>query len=575
MYISFYITDTNNALIFQFLINSNAPSFRQILTKLQSIYPELGVSLNRGSEKNESFENGGKFLHGNLGTDLEIFGYYSKINRFYYWCLKSRSKDNTDLDPYVLLEQIDVKLMDYYDKDGLSVKKISNNYDQISLIFYWMINGGEPNVGKTSTNFIKENVPMKVDLSKVFTSTAQNIQKAIQSSQAQKPIFQDFSFQENKANAPWRSQNVKHNNNEIYIDLVESVHVVYQTKIRRSNELTRSKQSIKKIVNGYLKGTAYVQSFLNGNPLVELQLELSGNDIGHPSFHECVDIDEYLKNIDNSSISSLKFIPPDGKFTLMDYTITLDPTKEKEKSYGSFSNRIGMVDIFFEDGLGSNGDEFEVSINIGKYNQVTEIKNLKVELHFSATATNNGDFTEVKPSNYDIEPNGIDGNKKSNIQKFDNNNDDFNDHGDDNNNTDDDNDDDDDDDNNNNNNDDDDDDDDAEYKIKMLRSTHGRFENSISPNKSIWIFDETTPSGISPTLNGCVEYSSKTPITKMYLSRISLHYEHIGQLASGIRVKTLNIVSGLKAFNDEKLFKGVKYATKTDDYSLRIKPVLQ
>ena len=179
MYISFYITDSRNGLIFQYLPSNDAPSFKNLWTRIQSTCPQLGHTRIDGVEDEFIYQrisesNIQTYTHSLVGQDLEVFKYYSHTNNLYYWCLVSRSSDITQpshgfiMEPHILMEEIDEMLLDYFNKDKITVKKIVNNYDQITLIFNCCVNGGEPMTGGMYMNRVKSIIPMKSDFSKVI-----------------------------------------------------------------------------------------------------------------------------------------------------------------------------------------------------------------------------------------------------------------------------------------------------------------------------------------------------------------------------------------------------------------------
>lgn len=174
-----------------------------------------------------------------VGRDLEVYKYFSVINKLNYWCLASTSKSKGPLDCFTFLETIDRILLEYFDKDKLSIKKIVNNYDRISLIFNCCVEAGEPNVSDMLyVNKIKEAVPERSDLSKFISSTAHNLQQAVQLPQQRQQQLQQnqisrgsSSLIENEEIVPWRTSRAsKHENNELYVDLLETFHVVFEKK---------------------------------------------------------------------------------------------------------------------------------------------------------------------------------------------------------------------------------------------------------------------------------------------------------------------------------------------------------
>lgn len=510
MFISFYITDSKYSLVFQYLLSSNSPPYEHLKTKVQDVCPEL-------MSDTSTLENGARTDDGNsnlnsvyrsIGKNLELYKFYSVTNKLYYFCLTSGSSSVSKCSPFAFMEEMDRLLLEYFDKDQLTASKITNNYDRITMIFYVCIDGGEPAAGRLYSNKIKQIIPVRSDLSKIINSTAHSLQVVVQrqgQQQGQKfgntqtRLDTDSFWRENET-VPWRSTGLKYTNNEIYVDMTESIHVIYQKSRKKSSSASRYDSSKITMVCGTINGCATVRCYLSNNPSVELQLDLAGRDLGIPSFHDCIEPDKNGGLVN----CNLNFIPPDGKFTLMQYCIDLDQHQLNQSR--TYNNPIGLVTVGFSDQLGTKKDEFELTINVANSREVENIQDLRV-------------FLELQPS-------ADDQSVQQQQETFE----------------------------------------DSEIKIKVLRNTHGRFENSVASGQGSWIFDKETPTGTLPVLRGCVENSSGLQCVAK-VQRVSLSYSHTGQLASGIKVKAININS--QGLTGTRPFKGVKYMTTTGDYQIR------
>ena len=110
---------------------------------------------------------------------------------------------------------------------------------------------------------------------------------------------------------PWRQKNVSYSKNQIFLDIIESV-----------SQLTDSKGTLLKFE---IQGSIQCNSQLSGVPKVIMFFEdaktsseiTSILDPGQTQvqFHQCVSLE------DQTSLESLSFIPPDGQFELIKYTI--------------------------------------------------------------------------------------------------------------------------------------------------------------------------------------------------------------------------------------------------------------
>ncbi len=119
----------------------------------------------------------------------------------------------------------------------------------------------------------------------------------------------------NSSNIPVTMKSAKGGKNEIYVDIIERLTVLFN--------------SSGYVVNSAIDGSIMMKSFLSGNP--ELRLALNedlvigkgGAAYGSVvlddcNFHECVHLDEF------ESSRTLHFLPPDGEFAVLNYRVTAD-----------------------------------------------------------------------------------------------------------------------------------------------------------------------------------------------------------------------------------------------------------
>jgi AP-3 complex subunit mu len=116
---------------------------------------------------------------------------------------------------------------------------------------------------------------------------------------------------------PWRRQGVKHAQNEIFVDICENVDLIY------------SSTSSPKLRHALVRGSIHVNCCLSGNPDITMSLK-SVQKLDDTALHHCVRRDTFQES------GQLSFVPPDGRFTLMDYVIrnkaTFAPPVEIESS---------------------------------------------------------------------------------------------------------------------------------------------------------------------------------------------------------------------------------------------------
>lgn len=106
---------------------------------------------------------------------------------------------------------------------------------------------------------------------------------------------------------PWRSANVRHTSNEMYVDIVETLSVT----------LSPSGRPLSAIANGTIAFTAKV----SGIPDLLLHLGCPGgisNAVSLPVFHPCVRLNRWKERP-----GELSFVPPDGRFVLAGYEVDL------------------------------------------------------------------------------------------------------------------------------------------------------------------------------------------------------------------------------------------------------------
>lgn len=583
MLVAVYITTVDNKLLLQYLPTVDAPNFKTLWPRMVATMPELA---NLHSDSVSS---------AHLSNNLVINKYYSKVNNIIYWCLSNKSDPKlllqSGLKWSIWLEELDLLLLDYFDKDNLSMKKIINNYDQITLIINVCINNGEPMVGSQYMNQIKDLIPMKSDLSKMINSTTNTIQNAVNNSRFHNNNTnnnRNFSFErshldsfnnsnmndntnidDNNDIVPWRkipsitngnsntfglSNKIYKNSsstfgsngfkNEYYIDIVETVSLTLM-----KNKTMHNHNQFKKleILHGSIIGQVNSRSYLYDTPMIEINFNKGSIPLGLPSLHNCIDLNSFDLFGDNSNTGSdnfkLKFIPPNGKCQLMKYDIVLGNDNSEDRKFFN----VDLISCHFANNLGYKNDEFEISLNINGSNKIKKITNLHLKFNFNLTANTRD-------------------NENNNLLT-----------------------------------------DNCDYKIRILRSTTGLFEQQDKDKTGEWIFDKELPTRTIATLRGCIvktlsndnisapSSSSINDFTidsensninneqavvnsEPNLSRvidiynISLNYQYEGQLFSGIQVKSIDVTNmkgNLNSSND-KLYKGVKYCTKISDIEMRM-----
>lgn len=116
----------------------------------------------------------------------------------------------------------------------------------------------------------------------------------------------------------WRSEGIRHNRNEVFLDVIESVNLL----VAGDGKLLRSEVVGKLMMKTYLTGMPNLKLGLNDKLQFEAAAESSGRapkgksvELEDIKFHQCV----RLARFENDR--TISFIPPDGAFELMSYRL--------------------------------------------------------------------------------------------------------------------------------------------------------------------------------------------------------------------------------------------------------------
>ncbi|WVQ78401.1 hypothetical protein IAT38_000487 [Cryptococcus sp. DSM 104549] len=170
---------------------------------------------------------------------------------------------------------------------------IKDNFDIVYMLIEEMLDEGHPMT--METNMLKEIVLPPSLVRKIFTAAGV--------SGLQTPSTAPFS-----APIPWRRPNVRHSTNEIYFDIEESLDAIVD---RRGNVLSSA-----------IWGRINCNSRLSGNP--DLLLNFANPKVmDNCAFHPCIRNGKWAKD------RVLSFIPPDGKFRLLEYQIAAGSSKNQ------------------------------------------------------------------------------------------------------------------------------------------------------------------------------------------------------------------------------------------------------
>lgn len=212
------------------------------------------------------------------------------------------------------------------------LQKIDSNYDTLTLIMSETIDNCMPYLAEP-------------DQVREFVSKGGVFNKLMAAGQTPKPRAPSAAA--SSGETYWRRNNVRHTNNELFVDIEEKVVCV----VRRS---TQSSGKTIPVVS-YIDGAIFLTSHLSGVPEIELSLTraIAGGK------HVCIK--------KSGSASRFRFIPPDGRTKILTYT----------QEVGINTH---LVSCTFLTHLGLQKDEFEVRINVTMNRGVKAIDNLAAEV---------------------------------------------------------------------------------------------------------------------------------------------------------------------------------------------------
>ena len=152
------------------------------------------------------------------------------------------------------------------------------------------------------------------------------------------------------SSVPWRRSNVRHTNNELYVDIIE---VITATIAPSGRPLVAR-----------VCGTVAMTSKISGVPDLLLTLSTPGGGYGKklasvefPVFHPCVRLSRWKERP-----GEISFVPPDGKFVLASYEVDLLPNHTFSTSSSKSTQLQLPVTVEIKKGLGEYGSEFEVRV---------------------------------------------------------------------------------------------------------------------------------------------------------------------------------------------------------------------
>lgn len=522
MFESIYITDANQALAYEYLVFLHSPTFSEVGGILCAKFKVLSGSPD-------------SILHIPLNQEYSVCCYKSSTVLIYLLCHKNEKSDaRNPLFPNVFLEKLVVAAEEYFGSP-LAPTKVSANSDTLTLLINEMVVNGAPHI--TEVNNLKDIVLLKSLLNTILRAGNQLASAATNKTLASLSTGPTRSLANEDNDIPWRKSNVKYTNNEMFVDVVESVNAIMRPsrnkkklKLLSSSNFdsafysTSSSSTTTKLttISRYITGQIDIVSHISGVPQLQVLLNSAASAMEAVLLHRCINIDTWNLN------KTLSFIPPDGKSTLLNYTIDAD------KLYGKSKNGVGLLDFDCDTALGLEQNEFEFRILSLNDTAVSKIELIKVEVYAYEPVSNDNEEDETISGRDNGDFNAVTDIKTSRVTDGDflykgNGS--------------------------------------GEWVMKNIQpGSQNVLRASIRLNDSS--FEDSSNASSKEDLIDIDEQKKKTrlPIAPVYFQ---VSYLYKGLVPSGLQVESLKLVSAKGLGDSVKPYKGVKYITKTGSFTVR------
>ena len=275
-------------------------------------------------------------------------------DRLLFLCPSSRDSDS--LATLEFLHRVADALEDYLGSPLLP-SKIETSYDVVAQLLLEMCDGGT--VATTEPNALREVVEAPSWMKSLvgglgLPSASPSIGTSASSNFPVRPVLTQSGTNQNNIAMPWRKSNVRHTSNELYVDIVETLHVILAPSGRP--------------LSAFAHGTIAFTCKVSGIP--DLLLVLStpggqhtvGSTLQLPVFHPCVRLARWKERP-----GELSFVPPDGRFLLLGYEVDLLSADYLERAISNPKVSSGLqvpASVDVRSGLGPSGAEFEVRLLI-------------------------------------------------------------------------------------------------------------------------------------------------------------------------------------------------------------------
>ena len=239
----------------------------------------------------------------------------------------------------------------------LLASKIETSYDVVAQLLLEMCDGGT--VANTEPNALREVVEAPSWMKSLvgglgLPSTSPSLGATPSLNFPVRPALTQSGASQNSIAIPWRKSNVRHTSNELYVDIVETLHVILAPSGRP--------------LSAFAHGTIAFTCKVSGIPDLLLVLTTPGGQhtVGStlqlPVFHPSVRLARWKEQP-----GELSFVPPDGRFLLLGYEVDLLSADYLERAISNPKVASGLqvpASVDLRTGLGPSGSEFEVRLLI-------------------------------------------------------------------------------------------------------------------------------------------------------------------------------------------------------------------
>jgi AP-3 complex subunit mu len=270
--------------------------------------------------------------------------------------LSPSSEDSDPLAHLEFLHRVADTLEDFLGSP-LITHKIETSYDVVTQLLGEMCDGGI--VATTEPNALRDVVEAPSWMNKLLggvglpsSSPSSNTAGSGAFSGLPRPMLGKNLSNQNSIAIPWRRNNVRHTSNELYVDIIETLHVT----------LSPSGRPLAAFAHGTIAFTAKV----SGVPDLLLTLTTPGGShtvaqtLRLPVFHPCVRLARWKERP-----GELSFVPPDGRFLLAGYEVDLLGPDYLDRVVANPKMSSGLnipASVEVKTGLGPTGSEFEVRL---------------------------------------------------------------------------------------------------------------------------------------------------------------------------------------------------------------------